>query len=134
MLHVERRGDGVDRQMSDRGFQSKRCLASSKNAVDWPSDRLGADDSLCTAGAGAARQWRDGHRCVGRARCHRATWRWVSRVAHAAVVRAMLADVPDVLVGTANSLQGLQRPAVAHPLAGCRDAEMFGVEPWPGCA
>lgn len=46
-----------------------------------------------------------------------------AHVAQAAAVRAALADLPDVLVGTANQLQGLERPAVVvlHPLAGYRD-------------
>jgi hypothetical protein len=46
-----------------------------------------------------------------------------AHVAQAAAVRAMLADLPDVLVGTANQLQGLERAAVValHPLSGYRD-------------
>lgn len=47
-----------------------------------------------------------------------------AHVTQAAAVRATLADHPEVLVGTANQLQGLERPAVVvmHPLAGYRDA------------
>ena len=46
-----------------------------------------------------------------------------AHVTQAAAVRATLADLPGVLVGTANQLQGLERPAVVvmHPLAGYRD-------------
>jgi hypothetical protein len=46
-----------------------------------------------------------------------------AHVAQASAVRALLADEPDVLVGTANQLQGLERAAVValHPLAGYRD-------------
>lgn len=54
----------------------------------------------------------------------------VPHVAQAAAVRATLADRPDVLVGTANSLQGLERAAVVavHPLAGRRSAEAFALD------
>ncbi len=50
-----------------------------------------------------------------------------AHVTQAAAVRALLADVPDVLVGTANQLQGLERHAVVvmHPLAGYRDGGAF---------
>jgi hypothetical protein len=53
-----------------------------------------------------------------------------SHVSQAAAVRAMLADLPDVLVGTANQLQGMERPAavVLHPLAGYRDPNAFGTD------
>lgn len=56
-------------------------------------------------------------------------------VAQAAAVRAMLADLPDVLVGTANQLQGLERPAVValHPLAGYRDASAFTADTGRAC-
>ncbi|GAB4590110.1 AAA family ATPase [Nocardia sp. IFM 10818] len=59
----------------------------------------------------------------------------VPHVAQAATVRAALADEPDVLVGTANSLQGLERAAsvVLHPLAGYRSAEPFALEPGRVC-
>lgn len=48
-----------------------------------------------------------------------------SHVNQAGAVRALLADEPGILVGTANQLQGLERHAVVvlHPLAGYRDAE-----------
>lgn len=36
----------------------------------------------------------------------------VPHVAQAGAVRALLADMPDVLIGTVNALQGLERPAV----------------------
>ena len=50
-------------------------------------------------------------------------------VNQAAAVRALLADLPDVLVGTANQLQGMERTAavVLHPLAGYRDPNGFGL-------
>src|SRR5690606_39034337 len=53
-----------------------------------------------------------------------------SHVSQAAAVRAMLADLPDVLVGTANQLQGMERVAavVLHPLAGYRDPNAFGTD------
>lgn len=56
-------------------------------------------------------------------------------VSQAAAVRAMLADLPDVLVGTANQLQGLERPAVValHPLAGYRDASAFNADTGRAC-
>jgi hypothetical protein len=48
-----------------------------------------------------------------------------SHVNQASAIRALLADEPSVLVGTANQLQGLERHAVValHPLAGYRDTE-----------
>lgn len=55
----------------------------------------------------------------------------VSRVGQAAWLRAVLADVAGVLVGTANGLQGVERPVVVavHPLAGCRGGgEGFGLD------
>ncbi|GAB1813089.1 hypothetical protein MUNTM_21270 [Mycobacterium sp. MUNTM1] len=44
----------------------------------------------------------------------------VPHVAQAGAVRALLPDMPDVLVGTVNALQGLERPAVValYPMAG----------------
>lgn len=53
----------------------------------------------------------------------------VPHVAQAGALRALLADMPDVLVGTANALQGLERPAVValHPMAGYRSAESFAL-------
>lgn len=45
----------------------------------------------------------------------------VPHVAQAGAVRALLADMPDVLVGTVNGLQGLERPAVLSVADGhCR--------------
>lgn len=54
----------------------------------------------------------------------------VSHVTQAAAARALLADLPDVLVGTANQLQGMERAAavVLHPLAGHRTAEPFSTD------
>ncbi|WP_308194041.1 AAA domain-containing protein [Mycolicibacterium neoaurum] len=54
----------------------------------------------------------------------------VPYVARAGAVRAMLADLPGVLVGTVNRLQGLERPAVValHPMCGYRRAESFALD------
>ncbi|SLH40722.1 recombinase B [Mycobacteroides abscessus subsp. massiliense] len=54
----------------------------------------------------------------------------VPHVNQAAAVRAMLADHPDVLCGTANSLQGQERAAVVavHPMAGRRSVEQFALD------
>jgi AAA domain len=51
-------------------------------------------------------------------------------VEQAATVAARLADVPGVLIGTANQAQGLEREAVVviHPLAGYREAPAFAVD------
>lgn len=59
----------------------------------------------------------------------------VPHVTQAAAIRALLSDHPDVLVGTANSLQGLERAAVVvlHPLAGYRTAEPFSLDPGRAC-
>lgn len=56
-------------------------------------------------------------------------------VSQAAAVRAQLADRPDVLVGTANQLQGLERAAVValHPFAGYRDASAFTADTGRAC-
>lgn len=56
-------------------------------------------------------------------------------VSQAGAVRAMLADHPAVLVGTANAVQGMERPAAValHPLAGYRDANTFGTDPGRAC-
>lgn len=56
-------------------------------------------------------------------------------VSQAGAVRAMLADHPAVLVGTANAVQGMERPAAValHPLAGYRDANAFGTDPGRAC-
>lgn len=56
-------------------------------------------------------------------------------VSQAAAVRAMLADHPAALVGTANALQGMERPAAValHPLAGYRNATTFGTDPGRAC-
>lgn len=54
----------------------------------------------------------------------------VPHVAQAGAVRALLADVPGVLIGTVNALQGLERTAVValHPMAGYRSAESFALD------
>lgn len=54
----------------------------------------------------------------------------VPHVAQAGAVRALLAALPDVLVGTVNGMQGLERPAVValHPMAGYRTAEPFAMD------
>ena len=59
----------------------------------------------------------------------------VPHVTQAAAIRALLSDYPDVLVGTANALQGLERAAVVvlHPLAGYRTAEPFTLDPGRAC-
>ena len=59
----------------------------------------------------------------------------VPHVSQAAAIRALLSDHPDVLVGTANSLQGLERAAVVmlHPLAGYRTAETVSLDPGRAC-
>jgi AAA domain len=59
----------------------------------------------------------------------------VPHVPQAAAVRAMLADRPGVLVGTADALQGLERAAVVavHPLAGKRSADEFSLKPGRLC-
>lgn len=58
-----------------------------------------------------------------------------SHVTQAAAIRALLADLPHVLVGTANQLQGMERPAavVLHPLAGYRDPSTFATDPGRAC-
>ncbi len=51
-------------------------------------------------------------------------------VEQASAVAARLADLPGVLIGTANQAQGLEREAVVvvHPLVGYRDAPLFAVD------
>lgn len=51
-------------------------------------------------------------------------------VGQAAAVRAHLADLSGVLVGTANAVQGMERAVsvVLHPLAGYREASGFGLD------
>lgn len=59
----------------------------------------------------------------------------VPHVAQAAAVRAHLSDHPDLLIGTANALQGMERPAAValHPLAGYREATPFGTDLGRAC-
>jgi hypothetical protein len=56
-------------------------------------------------------------------------------VEQAAAVAARLADMPGVLIGTANQAQGLEREAVVviHPLAGYRDTPPFATDPGRLC-
>jgi hypothetical protein len=56
-------------------------------------------------------------------------------VEQASAVAARLADVPGVLIGTANQAQGLEREAVVviHPLAGYREAPHFVTDPGRLC-
>lgn len=56
-------------------------------------------------------------------------------VQQTASIRALLADQPDVLVGTANQMQGLERAAVValHPLAGYRELNDFVTDPGRAC-
>ena len=51
-------------------------------------------------------------------------------VEQASAIAARLADVPGVLIGTANQVQGLEREAVVviHPLAGYREAPIFATD------
>jgi AAA domain-containing protein len=58
-----------------------------------------------------------------------------AHVGQSAAVRALLADLPGVLVGTANQLQGLEREAVValHPLAGYREPSNFGTDLGRAC-
>jgi hypothetical protein len=59
----------------------------------------------------------------------------VPHVSQAAAVRATLSELPGVLVGTADALQGLERAAVVaiHPLAGKRTADEFSVKSGRAC-
>lgn len=59
----------------------------------------------------------------------------VPHVAQAGAVRALLADVPDLLIGTTNGLQGMERAAVValHPMAGYRQVQEFAVDPGRVC-
>jgi hypothetical protein len=56
-------------------------------------------------------------------------------VEQASAVAARLADLPGVLIGTANQAQGLEREAVVviHPLAGYREAPSFATDPGRLC-
>jgi superfamily I DNA and/or RNA helicase len=56
-------------------------------------------------------------------------------VEQASAVAAQLADVPGVLIGTANQTQGLEREAVVvlYPLAGYREAPPFATDPGRLC-
>jgi hypothetical protein len=56
-------------------------------------------------------------------------------VEQASAVAARLADVPGVLIGTANQAQGSEREAVVvlHPLAGYREAPSFATDPGRLC-
>lgn len=54
----------------------------------------------------------------------------VPHVSQAAAVRATLADVPSVMVGTANALQGMERAVVVavHPMVGKRIPGQFDLD------
>lgn len=54
----------------------------------------------------------------------------VPHVTQSGAVRALLADEPEVLVGTANAMQGIERPVIVavHPLAGYRSVEPFPLD------
>lgn len=56
-------------------------------------------------------------------------------VNQAAAVRALTADLPGILIGTANQLQGMERHAVValHPLAGYPDPNPFTTDPGRAC-
>jgi superfamily I DNA and/or RNA helicase len=56
-------------------------------------------------------------------------------VEQASAVAARLADLPGVLIGTANQAQGLEREAVVviHPLAGYHDTPAFATDPGRLC-
>lgn len=58
-----------------------------------------------------------------------------AHVSQAAALRAALSGLPDVLVGTANQLQGLERPAVValHPLVGATTITDFNTDPGRAC-
>jgi hypothetical protein len=51
-------------------------------------------------------------------------------VDQASAIAARLADLPGVLIGTANQMQGVEREAVVvvHPLAGYRDTPPFAID------
>src|SRR5437588_737421 len=51
-------------------------------------------------------------------------------VEQASAIAARLADMPGVLIGTANQAQGLEREAVIviHPLGGYRDTPTFATD------
>ncbi|WSY48466.1 hypothetical protein OG948_59435 (plasmid) [Embleya sp. NBC_00888] len=53
----------------------------------------------------------------------------------ASAIRALLSDVPEVIVGTANQLQGAERPAIValHPLIGHRGVGPFAMELGRAC-
>jgi hypothetical protein len=53
-----------------------------------------------------------------------------AHVDQAAAIVARLADLPGVLVATANQMQGLEREAVVvvHPLVGYRDTPTFAID------
>lgn len=58
-----------------------------------------------------------------------------SHVNQTSAVRALLADHPELLIGTANQLQGLERSAVValHPFAGYRDLSQFAADTGRAC-
>ncbi|MDN5767416.1 MAG: AAA family ATPase [Humibacillus sp.] len=57
------------------------------------------------------------------------------RVTQSALTAALLADLPDLLIGTANAIQGAERPlaVVVHPLMGLPEVTPFGTDPGRTC-
>ena len=88
-----------------------------------------ADPALTGACAGRVRELLDGHELAAGAGTRPLAASDIAVVAshvnQSSAITALLADEPDVLVGTANQLQGLERHAVValHPLAGYRADE-----------
>jgi hypothetical protein len=100
----------------------------------------GPDDPLLTAACAArVRELADGHQLHTAAGARPLTPADIAVVAphvsQAGAIRALLADMPDVLTGTANQMQGLERPAVVtlHPLAGYREPGGFSADPGRAC-
>jgi len=100
----------------------------------------GPDDPLLTAACAArVRELADGHQLHTAAGIRPLASADIAVVAphvsQASAIRALLADMPDVLTGTANQMQGLERAAVVtlHPLAGYREAAGFSADPGRAC-
>jgi hypothetical protein len=98
------------------------------------------DPSLATAASARVRELLSGGVVIGDAGEHRSLQPKdvavvTPHVEQASAVAARLADVPEVLIGTANQVQGLEREAVVviHPLAGYRDAPAFAIDPGRLC-
>jgi len=100
----------------------------------------GPDDPLLTAACAArVRELAGGHQLHTAAGARSLAPADIAVVAphvsQAGAIRALLADMPDVLTGTANQMQGLERPAVVtlHPLAGYREPGGFNADPGRAC-